>query len=600
MGLNKTLLASIIAGMGGSLDASAMALFGAGDQGLMLDFSDQSQLYQDSAGSTAVTGYGQPIGKVLDKSGKAHPAIQATAGNRPITRGTPRTVGANIAANGDFASDTIWSKGVGWTIAGTAQKTAGVASDLSQTLTLDAQSSYLVFFNATRTAGTVTPSFSGGATVAGSAVSVTGSHYELLTATTGNTAITFSGDAAFAGSVDNVSVMPVLSFVNDCGWFDGANDTVQTSAINLSASDKATVIFSGIYEKNASSRIPFEIGNYYANTPGSIAGLYDSTPSCRLRGSTTQVTIATPNAEGARANIAMAHVGSFAIDLSGATTADEIKLKTRGVLLTQTPTGADAGGGSLVNGVVTVGAATNSFLFWRGGISRLFIINRTLSTPELKIAESWVRQRTAYCSVLGDSTSGTNSAGVGLSNASSTSAMVGGMIVGAADISYAGDKIADQKTKWTALADKSALQAVFIQVGLNDINTYAGVSKTAAQVIADLQDLVDTVNAAKPTGCKTYICGLTPCRGWIGVSTGQTAAAYQMWLDVNVSIAGGGANPITGVDARITGHTAVLNNGSGYLISGYDHNADGVHISSLGRFIVGQYWRSQLEADGLV
>lgn len=47
------------------------------------DPSDLSTLFQDSAGTTPVTASGQPVGKMLDKSGNGNHAIQATAGARP-------------------------------------------------------------------------------------------------------------------------------------------------------------------------------------------------------------------------------------------------------------------------------------------------------------------------------------------------------------------------------------------------------------------------------------------------------------------------------------------------------------------------------------
>jgi len=584
-----------------SLDPAVIALFGAGDQGAMLDFSDTAVLYQDNTGLTPVTDYGQVIGKVSDKSGKNNNATQATSANRPIRRGMPRTLGADIVLTGDFSSDANWTKGTGWSIgSGVATKAAGTGSDLSQTLTLTAGASYMVFFNVTRSAGTVTPKFTGGTTVSGSAISASGSHYELFTAATGNNAIVFSGDASFSGTVDNVVISQVASFVNSGAWFDGVNDIIKTGNIDMSSSNKATIIFSGICEKGGGSRTPFEVGNFYSNVTGSVAGLYDTKPNGRLRGDTAQVLVSAPNTEGPATTIQMSHVGIFDVDISGATTTDEIKVWARGVIPTQTPSGAASGGGNMANGPITVGGAFNEMLYWLGSINRVFVINRALTTDEKLLAAAWVKQGMAYCAVLGDSTSAYNNSVVGLSVSPSTASLTGGMVVGAADTSYSGDKIADQKTKWTALAGKTALQAVFIQVGLNDVNTYAGVSKTSTQIIADLQDLIDTVNAAKPAGCKTYICGLTPAKEWLGVSTGQQAAAYQAWLDVNEAISGAGAHPITGVNARITGHVAALNDGSGNLIQAYDHNNDGVHPNAQGKFIIGQYWRAQLEADRLV
>jgi len=62
---------------------SPLSLFAAGEQGAWYDPSDFSTMFQDSAGTTPVTAAGQPVGKILDKSGRGNHATQVTAGNRP-------------------------------------------------------------------------------------------------------------------------------------------------------------------------------------------------------------------------------------------------------------------------------------------------------------------------------------------------------------------------------------------------------------------------------------------------------------------------------------------------------------------------------------
>jgi hypothetical protein len=59
------------------------SLFASGEQGIWLDPSDFSTLFQDAAGTTPVTALGQPVGKILDKSGRGNHASQATAASRP-------------------------------------------------------------------------------------------------------------------------------------------------------------------------------------------------------------------------------------------------------------------------------------------------------------------------------------------------------------------------------------------------------------------------------------------------------------------------------------------------------------------------------------
>lgn len=64
-------------------DTYITSLFSSGEQGCWYDPSDMTTMWQDSAGTTPVTAAGQPVGKILDKSGRGNHATQATAGSRP-------------------------------------------------------------------------------------------------------------------------------------------------------------------------------------------------------------------------------------------------------------------------------------------------------------------------------------------------------------------------------------------------------------------------------------------------------------------------------------------------------------------------------------
>jgi hypothetical protein len=63
-----------------------LSLFASAEKGVWFDPSDISTLFQDAAGTTPVTAVGQPVGKMLDKSGNNAHATQSTAGARPIYR----------------------------------------------------------------------------------------------------------------------------------------------------------------------------------------------------------------------------------------------------------------------------------------------------------------------------------------------------------------------------------------------------------------------------------------------------------------------------------------------------------------------------------
>ena len=68
----------------GAAAFSPADLFASGEQGVWYDPSDMSTMFQDSAGTTPVTAAGQPVGKLLDKSGRGNHATQATAAKRPL------------------------------------------------------------------------------------------------------------------------------------------------------------------------------------------------------------------------------------------------------------------------------------------------------------------------------------------------------------------------------------------------------------------------------------------------------------------------------------------------------------------------------------
>lgn len=62
------------------------SLFAAGEQGVWYDPSDFSTMFQDSAGTTPVTAVEQPVGRILDKSGRGNHATQSTSTSRPVLK----------------------------------------------------------------------------------------------------------------------------------------------------------------------------------------------------------------------------------------------------------------------------------------------------------------------------------------------------------------------------------------------------------------------------------------------------------------------------------------------------------------------------------
>ena len=70
------------------------SLFANNEQGFFYDPNDLSTMFQDAAGTVPVTAAGQPVGLILDKSGRNNHAFQTNSAPRPILRKNAVT-GAN-------------------------------------------------------------------------------------------------------------------------------------------------------------------------------------------------------------------------------------------------------------------------------------------------------------------------------------------------------------------------------------------------------------------------------------------------------------------------------------------------------------------------
>lgn len=78
--------ATVIGGKKPSFNLEILKLFANGEQGFFYDPNDLSTMFQDAAGSVPVTAAGQPVGLILDKSGRNNHAFQTASASRPILR----------------------------------------------------------------------------------------------------------------------------------------------------------------------------------------------------------------------------------------------------------------------------------------------------------------------------------------------------------------------------------------------------------------------------------------------------------------------------------------------------------------------------------
>lgn len=114
----------------------------------------------------------------------------------------------NLLSNPGFDSDTVWTKGAGWSIAaGKATKAAGSSSSLGQSQTLDVGVAYR--FGGTvsgYSAGNLWFGFKGGTQVLSSLISANGQHVRTVSTVSGNNEVIALAGSTFAGSLDDLIV----------------------------------------------------------------------------------------------------------------------------------------------------------------------------------------------------------------------------------------------------------------------------------------------------------------------------------------------------------------------------------------------------------
>ena len=120
---------------------------------------------------------------------------------------TNATLGSELVVNGDFATDSDWTKGAGWTISGgKAVKTSGAGASLSQTLPIAViGKKYKFTFDANVTSGVANASLYG-VTIPNFTTSGSQEHIVTATSTSG---FNFYAATSFNGSIDNLSVKQV-------------------------------------------------------------------------------------------------------------------------------------------------------------------------------------------------------------------------------------------------------------------------------------------------------------------------------------------------------------------------------------------------------
>ena len=123
-----------------------------------------------------------------------------------------QTLGSELVTNGDFATDSAWGKGTGWTISDGAGNGNLASGNLGQTgYTFISGKQYKVTYEVKNyVSGDVKFQLTGDATVNGNTVNSNGIYTQYVTATANHTNFRFN-PTSFSGSIDNASVKESIS-----------------------------------------------------------------------------------------------------------------------------------------------------------------------------------------------------------------------------------------------------------------------------------------------------------------------------------------------------------------------------------------------------
>ena len=174
-------------------------------------------------------------------------------------QGDPSTAGSELIVNGDFATDSDWIKGTGWTISGGKASCDGSNSALDQFSITTIGKTYKVDITVTdmTTASVNVRLGTGSSDIIGSITS--NGTYTFYGTVASNTAFRIRSSAGFDGSVDNVSVKEVQGFTSLDGTTN-AYKLVENSAnsshyLRVNASNANPSVISVFAKKGEETKI---------------------------------------------------------------------------------------------------------------------------------------------------------------------------------------------------------------------------------------------------------------------------------------------------------------------------------------------------------
>jgi len=131
-------------------------------------------------------------------------------------QGDPSTAGSEQVVNGDFASDTSWTKGTGWTISGGKANCDGTQvadTVLYQNCGIELGKTYLIEYSVSNLSAGNVRLYIGGTSISSIYRGANGTYTQQIYAE-GVGFISIQGDVNFIGSIDNISIKEVQGFAS--------------------------------------------------------------------------------------------------------------------------------------------------------------------------------------------------------------------------------------------------------------------------------------------------------------------------------------------------------------------------------------------------
>lgn len=335
--------------MGGSLKTPTQlikSIFATGEQGFFYDPSDLSTMFQDAAGTIPVTAAGQPVGLILDKSGRNNHARQTTSASRPIFEQKP-ILGANFVTDSTLAEPSKWNTGAasGVSVSGNklifnnvAAYNSAVTSALNSAKLTVGKRYLLSYIISGYVSGAVRAQLTGGATINTPSFNKNGRVSLAITATARHSFIGFQ--SVVAGTTLNISevyLQEITGYLTDQNYlqFDGVDDFLQTNSIDFTATDKVS-LFAGVRKlSDATTAALCEFSDNSTSKNGTFSFFAPTSPNpqyqFRSKGTSASVYASSPtNAHPAPHSTVLTGFGSPPQNIA--------RLRVNGIQVADTPT----------------------------------------------------------------------------------------------------------------------------------------------------------------------------------------------------------------------------------------------------------------------